>query len=206
MKCHYHPEMDGLQECRLCGHPLCGACAVEIQGAPYCRECLQSRIEQPFPAAPVRPPSDMRSPKVAGWLSVMPGVGLLYLGQYVKALTVVLIVIGACHIANESEAAEFLGPLAWVGQIVYTVQEARRLRRASGAVGPQVPSTRPAQEPDSPLWGGILIGIGVLFLLDQFDMLSFGEIFERFWPALIIVLGIQILLRGRREGARSVTS
>src|SRR5262245_64135566 len=99
MKCQYHPEIDGLQECRLCGHPLCGACAVEIQGVPYCRECLQSRIEQPLPSAAIRPVSDSRSPKVAGWLSVMPGLGLLYLGEYLKALTVALIFMGACHFA-----------------------------------------------------------------------------------------------------------
>jgi hypothetical protein len=205
MKCHYHPEIDGLQECRLCGHPLCGACAVEIQGVPYCRDCLQSRIEQPLPAAAVvPPPSDMRSPKVAGWLSVMPGLGLLYLGEYVKALTVALIFMGAIHFADQSEVGGILPPLVWFGQMFYTIQEARRLRR-SGAPEEPIPS-KPVQDKDSPLWGGILIGIGVLFLLDQFEMLNFGEIFEKFWPALIIVLGIQILLRGRREGTRSVTS
>jgi len=196
--------MDGLQECRLCGHPLCGACAVEIQGVPYCRDCLQSRIEQPLPTAVVPPPSDMRSPKVAGWLSVMPGLGLLYLGEYVKALTVALIFMGAIHFADQSDVGGILPPLVWFGQMFYTIQEARRLRR-SGAPEEPIPS-KPMQDKDSPLWGGILIGIGVLFLLDQFEMLNFGEIFEKFWPALIIVLGIQILLRGRREGTRSVTS
>ena len=205
MKCHFHPEIDGLQECRLCGRSLCGACAVEIQGVPYCRECLQSRIEQPLPAAAIRPPSDLRSPKVAGWLSVMPGLGLLYLGEYVKALTVALILAGTIHFADQSDVGGIFVPLVWFGQIFYAVQEARRLSRS---VAPELPAppAKPALEKDSPLWGGILIGIGILFLLDQFEMLHFGEIFEKFWPALIILLGIQILLRGRREDSRSLSS
>jgi len=153
----------------------------------------------------MRPPADPRSPKVAGWLSVMPGLGLLYLGEYVKALTVGLIFAGVIHFADQSDVGGILVPLVWFGQIFYTVQEAKRLRRTT-APEPPASSTDPVTEKDSPLWGGILIVIGVLFLLDQFEMLHFGEIFEKFWPALIIVLGIQILIRGRREASRSLTS
>jgi cell wall-active antibiotic response 4TMS protein YvqF len=205
MKCHYHPEIDGLSECRLCGHSLCASCAVEISGIPYCRECLQSRIEQPLSVPVSVPRGDVRSPKVAGWLSILPGLGLAYLGEYMKALTVALIFTGAIHATEHTEMGGFFIPLVWFGQLFYTIQEARRLNREN-ALEPAVtiPSTR--SDKDSPLWGGILIGIGVLFLLDQFEMLHFGEIFERFWPVLIIVLGVQILLRGRRQGSRSVTS
>ena len=197
MKCHYHPEIDRLQDCRLCGRPLCGSCTLEIKGAPYCRECLQSRVEQPV-ILPVPPPAaDLRSPKAAGWLSVLPGLGLAYLGEYVKALTVALIFVGVIHFADHSEFGGVLVPIVWFGQIFYAVQEARRLNR-EGITEVNAATPRPPAEKDSPLWGGILIGIGVLFLLDQFELLHFGEIFERFWPVLIIVLGVQILLRGRR--------
>ncbi len=204
MKCHYHPEIDGLSECRLCGHSLCASCAVEIRGVPYCRECLQSRVEQPLtsPVSALR--ANERSPKVAGWLSIMPGLGLAYLGEYLKALTVALLFIGAIH-AEHTEAAGFFVMLVWFGQLFYTIQEARRLNRES-SLQPAAMAPAARADKDSPLWGGILIGIGVLFLLDQFEMLHFGEIFERFWPVLIIVLGVQILLRGRRQNSRSVAS
>ncbi len=205
MKCHYHPEIDGLSECRLCGHSLCASCAVEIRGLPYCRECLQSRVEQPLSTPVTTGLGETRSPKVAGWLSIMPGLGLAYLGEYLKALTVALLFIGAIHVAEHTEAAGFFVMLVWFGQLFYTIQEARRLNREGS---PEPPAKSPATraDKDSPLWGGILIGIGVLFLLDQFEMLHFGEIFERFWPVLIIVLGVQILLRGRRQNSRSVAS
>jgi len=202
MKCFYHPEVDGLSDCRLCGRPLCGTCAVEIKGAPYCRECLENRIEQPLsaPAAPL--PDPQRSPKVAGWLSVLPGLGLAYLGEYLKALTVALVFTGAIHLADHSNVGGILVPLVWFGQIFFAVQEARRLNR-EGVAETSPATLRSSLDKDSPMWGGILIGIGVLFLLDQFEMLHFGEIFERFWPVLIIILGVQILLRARRQGSRS---
>ena len=66
------------------------------------------------------------------------------------------------------------------------------------------PPSPPAKE--SPVWGVILIVVGILFLLDQWDLLDFGYLFERFWPALIIVLGIQMLLRARRQNSQSAIS
>ena len=59
------------------------------------------------------------------------------------------------------------------------------------------------QDENSPLWGWLLVGIGTLFLLDQFDLIRFGLLFERFWPVLIIALGVQILLRGRLQKSAS---
>ena len=208
MKCHYHPEIDGLSECRLCGHSLCASCAVEIKGVPYCRECLQSRVEQPLAAPTPAVQADVRSPKAAGWLALIPGLGLVYLGEYLKALTVGLIFLGAIQVAQHM-GGPFFPILVGLGQLFYTIQEARRLNRESAldpvATAPAVPAA-PRTDKDSPLWGGILIGIGFLFLLDQFEMLHFGEIFERFWPVLIIVLGAQIILRGRRQSSGSMIS
>lgn len=205
MKCHFHPEIDGLSECRLCGRPLCASCAVEIQGAPYCRECLQSRIEQPVASSLARVPTGGPSPKVAGWLSLLPGLGLVYLGEYLKAFTVGLLGMGAIHFANHTDAGGMLVPLFWIGQMVYTVQEARRMRRKGIVEEEPEPPARRRPEKDSPLWGAILIGVGVLFLLDQFEMLDFGYIFERFWPVLIIVLGAQILIRSRRDSSSALS-
>ena len=147
----------------------------------------------------------MRSPKAAGWLSLVPGLGLAYLGEYLKALTVALVFIGVIHATKHTEMGGFFIPVVYLGQLFYTIHEARRLNR-EGAPEPAVPATPAPRADDSPLWGGILIGIGFLFLLDQFDMLHFGEIFERFWPVLIIVLGAQIILRGRRQSSRSMIS
>jgi predicted membrane protein len=43
-------------------------------------------------------------------------------------------------------------------------------------------------------WGLILIGLGVLFLLDQLGEIDFGEVVSRYWPVIFIVLGLSILV------------
>ena len=201
MKCYYHPEADAVQECRLCGHPLCGQCSVEVQKAAYCRDCLESRLQNPPATARPVPPLDLKSPKVAGWLSIVPGLGLVYLGQYLKALVVWVLFMGAVHLSDQSDVGGPLGGFLWFAQIFYAVQEARRINRGRTGAS-QTEEETGIPEKESPLWGGILIGIGTLLLLDQFHLIRFGELFETFWPVLIIVLGLQILLRGRSDRGR----
>jgi lia operon protein LiaF len=48
--------------------------------------------------------------------------------------------------------------------------------------------------------GIILIVIGVLFLLRNFGFeLHLSELFARWWPLLLIVLGVSMLFRTRRS-------
>ena len=42
-------------------------------------------------------------------------------------------------------------------------------------------------------WGAILILIGVLFLLDNFYFLDFGDLIHDFWPLILIAIGVAIL-------------
>lgn len=39
-------------------------------------------------------------------------------------------------------------------------------------------------------WGIILILIGAGFLLEQFEIITFGEIFKLYWPSILILLGL----------------
>ncbi len=43
-------------------------------------------------------------------------------------------------------------------------------------------------------WGLVLVGIGVLFLLDQMGQLNFGYLFSRYWPVVFILIGVAIIL------------
>ena len=54
-------------------------------------------------------------------------------------------------------------------------------------------------------WGMILIALGVLFLLDNLEIADFGEAVRTYWPALLILWGVSILLKkpGRSGSARS---
>jgi len=50
--------------------------------------------------------------------------------------------------------------------------------------------------------GLFMIAIGVLFLLDQFDVLSFSEAVRHFWPLLLIAMGVSRLIG--QSGSRRI--
>jgi predicted membrane protein len=49
--------------------------------------------------------------------------------------------------------------------------------------------------------GIILIAFGIFFLLDNFGVADFGDLIHDYWPLLIIVWGLSILLRYRSDPA-----
>ena len=53
-------------------------------------------------------------------------------------------------------------------------------------------------------WGLLLIALGVMFLLDNMDVLDFGEAIRTYWPALLVLWGVGILLS--RSGASPAPS
>jgi len=46
-------------------------------------------------------------------------------------------------------------------------------------------------------FGVILVAIGVLYLLDRFQMLDFGKVMSTYWPVIIILFGLSVLLGSR---------
>lgn len=40
------------------------------------------------------------------------------------------------------------------------------------------------------IWGIVLVLLGILLLLDQMDILGFGNLISNYWPSLLILLGI----------------
>jgi len=48
-------------------------------------------------------------------------------------------------------------------------------------------------------WGLILVLMGVLFLLDNFYIIDFGDAISTFWPLILIAIGVKILLDKRRD-------
>ena len=73
---------------------------------------------------------------------------------------------------------------------------ARRQRR----VDPVVQVEPVQEEPRSrvPIGAFILIGLGVLFLLDEMGALHFDWIW-RFWPLILIAIGVRILMQRQQR-------
>jgi hypothetical protein len=62
----------------------------------------------------------------------------------------------------------------------------------------------PVEEPrraDTPVGAWILIGLGVLFLLNAMDLLHISSFLHRFWPLVLIAVGVRILMQ-RQQRAR----
>jgi len=48
------------------------------------------------------------------------------------------------------------------------------------------------------LWGTILILIGTIFLLDNFHIMHFGDFISTFWPLILVIIGVKIIIDKRR--------
>ncbi len=156
-----------------------------------------------------RPP---KSPAAAGILSgFFPGAGQLYNGEAPKALIFFLIFAGGISMMPHGPHP-FL-PLIfaafYIYQIIEAVQTATAINRKalneltadSGAgvtapPAPAVPDKIPAQ--GSAFWGLLLIGLGVVFLLANFDVIAIDRIGD-FWPVIVIVIGLKMIFDYSRK-------
>ena len=66
---------------------------------------------------------------------------------------------------------------------------------------PVVPVEEVPAKPGAPVGAIILIGLGVLFLLDSFELFRF-DWFARTWPVILIIIGVWIFIRRRDAAAR----
>ena len=48
-------------------------------------------------------------------------------------------------------------------------------------------------------WGILLIGLGILFLLDTANVLDVSGLIRTFWPLILVFIGIRMLLRRRMD-------
>jgi hypothetical protein len=56
-----------------------------------------------------------------------------------------------------------------------------------------------SEGPRVPVGALVLIGLGVIFLLDQFGWWHF-DWFGRFWPLILIAIGIRVLMKRTGRG------
>ena len=133
-----------------------------------------------------------RSPSAAVFLSFLPGLGHIYVGQVAKGFLIGLSFILTIHITSEGSGPfGILIPFIVLYAMVDAHRAAVEVNRiiASGGTPP-----RGSDFGLTRWWGYILIGLGVLFTLDNFDLIDF-EWISRLWPLALIGLGIFVLKR-----------
>jgi hypothetical protein len=215
MNCQNHPETPATAYCRNCGKPVCDACRRDAFGTVYCAEHIPAPPPPPAPGPAVTPPQPVFaaapnyvrpdvSPGLALFLGTIPGVGAIYNGQYAKGLVHAIIWGMLMSIAN-SRAANGLEPvfvmlvIAWWAYMAFESYHTARKRQAGEAVD-EYSSIIDLSGGRShlPLAGVILIGLGAVLLLHTLDLFDFERV-TRFWPVLLIGLGVY-LLAGRFFG------
>ncbi len=195
MKCANHPLNDSAAYCGQCGRPLCETCRREVKGTSYCETCLAARLQSP-PWTSVGQRDSSSSPGVALALGLIPGVGAIYNGQMIKAIVQVLL-FGSL-IALSHRVGGPLGPIFGLGAAAfyfymvidsYQTAKARQL----GRLTPEwfAPNELKLNAPKGAV---ALIVLGILFLLDNLGVPIFSQI-GKFWPVLLIVLGLILLQR-----------
>ncbi len=207
MKCATHPEVDSVAFCGQCGRPVCAQCRHDVKGMVYCENCLASRMQYPSSShlsslPPILGPGGGPQPGVALLLGFIPGVGAIYNGQILKAMVQVLIFGSLIAISDKvggpMDTIFGLGAAAFYFYMVIDSYQTARHK----ALG------EPTEEwlglgdfkLNAPIGAALLIGLGALFLLDNLGINVFTHL-SKFWPVLLIVIGLVLLQRRMAAGS-----
>lgn len=156
-------------------------------------------------APPPLPVQSTVSPALAFFLGMIPGVGAIYNGQYAKGL-VHAIVWGLLMSIAQSRAAEGLEAIfvmlviAWWAYMAFEAYRTAQKLQAGEPVD-EYSSLVPMRGhgDQAPVAGVALVVLGILLLLHTLELLDFERV-ARYWPVLLIAVGIY-LLWGRMVGA-----
>jgi hypothetical protein len=200
MKCANHPLSDAVSYCGQCGRSLCAECKRDVSGMAYCESCLAARLHSPLPPWGTTGPGP--SPGIALALGFIPGVGAIYNGQISKAILQVLIFGSLIALGDRShEPMDTIFGLGSAAFYFYMVIDSFQTAKAKYS-GKPVPEWFGLGEikMSVPMGAALLIGLGVLFLLDNLGIPVIRHL-STFWPVILIVAGI-LLLQRRLAGPR----
>jgi len=182
--------------CRTCGKPLTEDTARVAQGTVFCEEHVPVQAQAPaapaYAGAPVSNPGV--SPGLAFLLGLIPGVGAIYNGQYAKGLVHVLI-LGLMISIMSSGAAGGLEPMfgmflgVFYFYMAFEAYHTARKRMMGEPVDEFSSLVQIRGKAGSlPILPIVLILLGVLFLLNNFELLRLRAVLK-YWPLLLIAGG-----------------
>ncbi len=177
----------------------------------------QPAAPQPPPAPAAVPPPpvvthpvvvDRKSPALAGFLSMFPGLGHLYLGLYPRAFAVGGAFILGIMMTSHGGPGEFFGPLiafVWFFAIIDAVRQANAINRgevAAEGFAPEQQLRKAAAGTAALTWGVILVGLGSLLLIDRYFEIDWSFMSEWGGPAAFILLGAILIVSHIRKRRR----
>jgi TM2 domain-containing membrane protein YozV len=144
-----------------------------------------------------RPP---KSPALAGILTFFfPfGAGAFYNNQPIKGFVYLLTLAALVTIQGQGSAQPFVGILLggfYFYQIIEAIQTSKSINRRAltGEEMEEVKEELPEfVKTGSVFWGVVLLTLGGILLLANFDIISYDTVFD-FWPLVIIVVGVKLV-------------
>ncbi len=164
----------------------------------------QSPPPPPAPVAPAVPVTpvvvERKSPGLAGFLSIFPGLGHLYLGLYQRAFAFAGAFCLLIFFNSHGRMAVLSGPATaflWFFAIIDAVRQAKAINRgyvSESGFAAEARLPRASEGTGSLTWGVILVGLGLLWLVDRYVDIDWS--FMEYWggPAALILLGLILVI------------
>src|SRR5262249_27143719 len=115
MNCFYHAEAPSTAFCIHCGRALCNDCIRNVRGSVYCEPCLADIVQGKATPSSSSSAAGAKKETVAGKnpgaafaLGLIPAVGAIYNGEFVKAAFHILIFGTLVSLADATDAAIFV--------------------------------------------------------------------------------------------------
>jgi hypothetical protein len=209
-----NPPQPIVAYCRACGKGLNLESVNNYQGTAYCAE----HVPQMTQGATVPPPpvassasstvrNDSPSPGLAFVLGLIPGVGAIYNAQYAKGFVHVLITGLLFSLSgHDSGIMEPMFETFSVVWFFYMAFEAYHTAKKK-MLGEPVDEfsslfAKPGAGAGFPVLPILLIALGVLFLLNNLEIVRIRQLMPYAGPVLLIALGFYLLLARLRSNAQ----
>jgi len=224
MQCAQHPDVKAAAYCSNCGLALCPACSETIDSRVLCSKCTQllgfRKVAEPASAAgeitskPAAPTSEKNfvdppipgtgggypysPPGVCLGLGLVPGVGAICNGEYLKGFLHVLIFGSLVSLAGSQEVGGF-GPMFVILAIVFylymPLEAYHTSKKRTLALRGIIVVTPFERIRFSDLWvGSLAVLFGLVFLINQFVPGTIPFLL-RGWPLALIGIGAYNLTR-----------
>ncbi len=201
MKCAHHQEQEAVAVCLTCHQPVCHTCLVELGGKQYCSTCLEKEMANKTGAGP----KGHKGYFLAFLLSLIPGVGYLYLGLMRRGLQTMVVFYGAIFLSlflGFEEIIALVLPVIMFYTIFDTLQLLKKINEGDTVEDKLLFELTSLESRKSMIGGGLII-IGLIALLNNLlpHFFTLHGYFGRVVPAvLIIALGVYLLVRNWKRG------
>jgi hypothetical protein len=157
---------------------------------------------------------ERKSPGLAGFLSIFPGLGHLYLGLYQRAFAFAGAFCVLIFFNSHGRMAVLSGPATaflWFFAIIDAVRQAKAINGgyvSESGFAPVAQIRKASEGTGSLTWGVILVGLGTLWIIDRYVDVVWSFMEEWGGPVALILLGLILVIshvrRKRNEHASGV--